>query len=80
LYSVLENEKRLSGHKVELFSRIFPQQSKATVINFASYWEEENYQANHVIYNQGDVADSIYALISGEVTVIFPLVLPNNNL
>ena len=71
LYNILENEKKLSGHKVELFTRIFPQQSKAAIINFASYWEEENYKANNVIYNQGENSDSIYALISGEVTVMF---------
>lgn len=76
LLRFIEEEKAVSAYKAELFSEIFPDNTKQSIINFAYFWREKNFVHNDPIFEQGDLSDSIFTLVSGEITFSKTVALP----
>jgi len=76
LLRIIEEEKAVSAYKAELFSGIFPDNTKQSIINFAYFWRERNLVHNDPIFEEGDLSDSIFTLVSGEITFSKTVPLP----
>ena len=51
-------------------TELFAELPDDVLIRITEISQEQHYKANHVLFNEGDVADSLYMILKGEVEIL----------